>query len=132
MHVLKITFTDIFSIITVIKVQQLGYHAILTYLGDLKFRIAIIEKVPVCIHGSVLTVDYCCRFRPEYKMCYQGKVAGCGLNLVFLSTLGTTQSTADFLCGEGNSGKPFIELCRSVHAPIGLVEMFSFNILRRC
>lgn len=44
-----------------------------------------------------------CRFRPEYKMCYQGKVAGCGLNLVFLSTLGTTQSTADFLCGEGNS-----------------------------
>lgn len=63
-------------------------------------------------------------------MCYQGKVAGCGLNLVFLSTLGTTQSTADFLCGEGNSGKPFIEFCRSVHAPIGLVEMLTvlFNL----
>nr|XP_022319148.1 uncharacterized protein LOC111121944 [Crassostrea virginica] len=44
-----------------------------------------------------------CRFRPEYKMCYQGKISGCGLNLVYLSTLGTTQSTADFLCGEGNS-----------------------------
>lgn len=61
-------------------------------------------------------------------MCYQGKVAGCGLNLVFLSTLGTTQSTADFLCGEGNSGKPFIEFCRSVHAPIGLVEIFQEDV----
>ncbi|XP_061194772.1 uncharacterized protein LOC133202923 [Saccostrea echinata] len=42
-----------------------------------------------------------CRFRPEYKLCYQGKLAACSLNLVYLATLGTTQTTADFLCGEG-------------------------------
>lgn len=48
--ILKIAFTDIFSIITVIKVQQLGYYAIHTYLGDLKYKIAINDRKGSCMH----------------------------------------------------------------------------------
>ncbi|XP_056018599.1 uncharacterized protein LOC125671197 isoform X2 [Ostrea edulis] len=48
-------------------------------------------------------VSLLCRFRPEYKLCYEGKLTGCSLNLVYLATLATTQSTSDFLCGEGHT-----------------------------
>lgn len=105
---------------------------ILTYLGDLKYKISNISRKGSCMHAWVCAYSpmYCCRFRPEYKMCYQGKVAGCGLNLVFLSTLGTTQSTADFLCGEGNSGKPLVEFCRTVNCTQWFSRNLFFNILR--